>query len=108
MPDRDRIAQANAAPLRPVTLGALDVVVEQRANGELLIRSAQPIGDCHANLSEPLEHWAKAAPERVFLAQRDATRTISGARSLMRKRSTRRNASAQHCCGAGCRRKSRS
>jgi len=85
MPDRDRIAQANAAPLRPVTLGALDVVVEQRANGELLIRSAQPIGDCHANLSEPLEHWAKAAPKRVFLAQRDANdkwRTLTYAQAL--------------------------
>ena len=53
-------------------LGALDAVVERRANGELLIRTSQPIGGYHATISEPLQHWAKVAPDRVFLAQRDA------------------------------------
>ena len=34
-------------------------------------------------IGEPLEHWAKAAPDRVFLAQRDAKR--HGASSLTRR-----------------------
>ncbi|MCF8478176.1 MAG: feruloyl-CoA synthase, partial [Pseudolabrys sp.] len=39
--------------------------------GTITIRTSQDLGRYHAALSEPLEHWAKAAPERVFLAQRD-------------------------------------
>jgi feruloyl-CoA synthase len=72
MPAPIRKAQAAAAPLRAVRLGAPGTVVERRNNGELLMRAAQGLGGYHATLSEPLEHWAKAAPERVFLAQRDS------------------------------------
>ena len=61
-----------SAPLRPVRLGALDAVLERRAGGIIHIRTAQVLGDYHGKLTEPLEHWAKAAPDRVFLAQRDA------------------------------------
>ena len=53
-------------------LGALDAVLERRDDGAILIRAKQPLGTYHRKLSEPLEHWAKAAPERTFLAQRDA------------------------------------
>ncbi len=61
-----------SAPLRPVRLGALDAVLDRRGDGVIHIRAKQPLGAYHRRLSEPLEHWAKAAPERVFLAQRDA------------------------------------
>jgi feruloyl-CoA synthase len=61
-----------SAPLRPVRLGAFDAVLEREPSGVIHIRTAQVLPPYHANLSEPLEHWAKAAPERVFLAQRDA------------------------------------
>jgi feruloyl-CoA synthase len=61
-----------AAPLRPVRLGAFEAVVERDADGVIHIRTAQVLPPYHAKLSEPLEHWAKAAPERIFLAQRDA------------------------------------
>ena len=53
-------------------LVALDAVLERRDDGAILIRAKQPLGTYHRKLSEPLEHWAKAAPERTFLAQRDA------------------------------------
>ncbi len=65
-------AVEKAAPLRPVRLGALDAVLERRANGIIHIRTAQALGPYHRKLSEPLEYWAKAAPDRIFLAQRDA------------------------------------
>jgi feruloyl-CoA synthase len=60
-----------AAPLRSVRLGRLDVVLEKRADGVMHIRAAQPLGKYHRKLSDALEHWATAAPERTFLAQRD-------------------------------------
>jgi feruloyl-CoA synthase len=69
-----------SAPLRPVRLGAFDVMLEREPSGIIHIRTAQVLPPYHATLSEPLEHWAKAAPDRVFLAQRDAEgrwRTLS-------------------------------
>jgi feruloyl-CoA synthase len=66
------ITASAAAPLRPVRLGKPDVVLETRAGGVMHIRAAQPLGKYHRKLSDALEHWAKTAPERVFLAQRDA------------------------------------
>ena len=73
MPSPIRMAQpAAAAPLRPVRLGAPDAVLEQRPDGTIYVRSGQPLPGYHGKLSEPLEKWAKLAPDRVFLAQRDA------------------------------------
>ncbi len=59
------------APLRPVRLGKLDPVIEQRAGGIIYIRAAQVLGPYHDKLSQPLQHWAETAPDRLFLAQRD-------------------------------------
>jgi feruloyl-CoA synthase len=62
----------NTAPMRPVRLGAFDAALERRPDGAMLVRTTQALAAYHGNLSEPLEHWARAAPERIFLAQRDA------------------------------------
>ncbi|HYA07112.1 MAG TPA: AMP-binding protein, partial [Xanthobacteraceae bacterium] len=59
-------------PLRPVKLGPADVIVERRGDGAILMRSPHPLGPYPRKLTERLTHWAKAAPDRVFLAQRDA------------------------------------
>jgi feruloyl-CoA synthase len=67
----DREKQA-AAPLRPVRLGKLDPLIERRAGGVIHIRSTQELGRYHDKLSQALEHWAATAPDRLFLAQRDA------------------------------------
>ncbi len=64
---------AQQAALRPVRLGAPDALVERRADGCILIRAQAPLAPYHRTLSEPLERWARDAPERVFLAQRDAS-----------------------------------
>ncbi len=85
MPAPTAMARPDAAPLRAVKLGAFDIAVERRPDGALLIRNRQALGASHGNLSEPLTHWAKAAPERVFLAQRDAQdhwRTVTYAQAL--------------------------
>ncbi len=73
------------APLRPVRLGPADVLVERRNDGAILMRSPQPLPPFSQKLTERLVHWAKAAPDRVFLAQRDgagAWRTLSYAQAL--------------------------
>jgi len=66
-------AAANTArPVRGVRLGQTAVEVERRADGALLLRSPQALGRYPDRLTERLEFWAARAPERVFLAQREA------------------------------------
>lgn len=48
------------------------VVVERRADGSQLLRSPMQLGAYAAKLGDYLEHWADAAPDRVFLAERGA------------------------------------
>ena len=63
---------AQAAPVRPVRLGPRDVTVERRRDGTVHLTSPHALAPYPEKLSERLEHWAATAPERVFLAQRDA------------------------------------
>ncbi|MDP7119352.1 MAG: feruloyl-CoA synthase, partial [Arenicellales bacterium] len=44
----------------------------ETADGALVIESPVPLGDYENHLGEMLRRWAKAAPERVFLAERAA------------------------------------
>ena len=73
MPNPIRLPEtAAAAPLRPVRLGAPDAMLDRRPDGTIYVRSGRPLAPFHGKLSEPLEKWARLAPDRVFLAQRDA------------------------------------
>ncbi|MEJ2432166.1 MAG: feruloyl-CoA synthase [Pseudolabrys sp.] len=65
------MAEPDAAPLRAVRLAAPDAVIERRPDGTILIRAGRPLAGYHGKLSEALERWAREAPDRVFLAQRD-------------------------------------
>jgi feruloyl-CoA synthase len=79
------VAMQNPPPLRPVKLGPADVTVERRGDGAILMRSPHPLPPYPRKLTERLVHWAKAAPDRVFLAQRDAQgawRTLTYADTL--------------------------
>jgi feruloyl-CoA synthase len=72
-------------PLRAVKLGPADVIVERRSDGTTLMRSPHALPPYPRTLTERLVHWAEAAPQRTFLAQRDATggwRTMSYAQTL--------------------------
>src|SRR5580704_15832041 len=72
-------------PLRPVKLGPPDVVVERRGDGAIILRSPHRLPPHPQKLTERLVHWAKTAPDRVFLAQRDEMgdwRTLSYAQTL--------------------------
>jgi feruloyl-CoA synthase len=61
-----------SAQVRPVRLGPRDMLVERKPDGTIHLRSPHPLAPYPTKLTERLEHWAKTAPERIFLAQRDA------------------------------------
>ncbi|HUA51907.1 MAG TPA: feruloyl-CoA synthase [Candidatus Sulfotelmatobacter sp.] len=60
------------APVRRVRMGATATTREARGDGVVMLRSPHPLGRYPERLTERLEHWARRAPDRVFLAQRDA------------------------------------
>jgi feruloyl-CoA synthase len=60
------------APLRAARLAAPDAMLERKSDGTIYIRAAQPLPRYATCLSESLEKWAKAAPDRVFIAERNA------------------------------------
>jgi feruloyl-CoA synthase len=55
-----------------VRLGRLDAVLDRKDDGTIYLRVAQTLPDYPATVTENLDRWAKAAPDRIFLAQRDA------------------------------------
>src|SRR6516165_10013043 len=67
-----RRPEATAAPVRAVRLGPRDVVCEHRADGTIHLTSPHALARYPAKLTERLEYWAAAAPERTYLAQRAA------------------------------------
>jgi feruloyl-CoA synthase len=82
-------ATQSPPPLRPVKLGPADVAIERRSDGAILMRSPHQLPPYPRNLTERLVHWAHAAPDRVFLAQRDAAgawRALSYARAYAQVR----------------------
>ena len=84
-----RAATQDLPPLRPVKLGPADVVIERRDDGAILMRSPHPLPPYPRNLTDRLVHWAQAAPNRVFLAQRNASgewRTLSYAQTYAQVR----------------------
>jgi len=70
---------------RPVKVAAPDVTVTRRADGSLLLRSPLALEPYAGKLTERLQYWAKHTPDRVFMAQRDASggwRTVTYAQTL--------------------------
>jgi feruloyl-CoA synthase len=67
-----RETRAAAAPLRSVKLGPAGVLMERKPDGTLYLRSPHPLEPYPDKLTQRLEHWANATPDRVFLAQRTA------------------------------------
>lgn len=65
-----------------------DVLVERGAGGVLHLRSPHPLPVFPGKLTEKLEHWASAAPDRVLLAQRsgEGWRRITYREALERAR----------------------
>src|SRR5712692_1804689 len=69
---RDRSTLATRGRrVRPVRLAPIATVVRFEADGSVYLRAPAPLGSYPTSITEPLEHWADHAPDRIFLAQRD-------------------------------------
>jgi feruloyl-CoA synthase len=60
------------APLRKIKTGSNASTFELRADGAIMVRPAQKLGPYPTRLTERLAHTARQAPDRVFVAERDA------------------------------------
>jgi feruloyl-CoA synthase len=71
-PARQETAAASDVPMRPLRLGPAEVTMRTAPDGAIYVKSVHPLGPYGRRYLEPLEHWAEVAPDRVFLAERDA------------------------------------
>src|SRR6267154_1016826 len=66
-------AKADAVhPLRAISFGNPAVSIDRRGDGTIYLRPKIPLGEYPARLTDRLHHWAKAEPNRVFMAERGA------------------------------------
>src|SRR3954453_7222725 len=49
-----------------------DIVAERRADGSVRLRSMTPLRETARCVGDWLEHWARQAPERIFLGERSS------------------------------------
>jgi feruloyl-CoA synthase len=63
---------AGATRMRPVRIAPTESVVRPGAGGVVYMQSPCPLGAYPVRITDRLEHWARAAPDRSFLAQRQA------------------------------------
>jgi feruloyl-CoA synthase len=81
-------------PLRAISFGDPAVSIDRRDDGTIYLRPKIALGEYPVRLTDRLHHWAKAEPNRIFMAERDAGggwRQLTYAQLLA---STRRIASA--------------
>ena len=64
--------KTSAKPFRDVRLGPNDIVLDRRPDGVIYAKSPHALGPYPTKLTERLDHWAKQAPDRTFMAQRGA------------------------------------
>ena len=50
-----------------------DVELTRRADGSLLMRSVEPLGDYNSRVGEWLDRWAREAPDRTFIVEQTPT-----------------------------------
>ena len=76
--------EVSKARVRQFKMGECRASLERRDDGCLIVRNLAPLGAYGTKLTERLEHWAKIAPERVWLAGREngAWRKITYAQAL--------------------------
>ncbi len=74
VPDRSEAPPRadDAHPLRAISFGNPAVSIDRRDDGTIYLRPKIPLGEYPARLTDRLHHWAKAEPNRVFMAERGA------------------------------------
>jgi feruloyl-CoA synthase len=72
VPTESTVRAGSAHPLRAISFGNPTVTVERHDNGTIYLRPKAQLRDYPVRLTDRLHHWAKAEPNRVFMAERDA------------------------------------
>jgi feruloyl-CoA synthase len=65
--------RSEAHPLRAISFGDPAVAIERRDDGTIYLRPKLALGGYPVRLTDRLHHWADAAPNRIFMAERDAS-----------------------------------
>ena len=76
-------------PIRKISLGPSGTAMERMADGSIRVRSTTKLGAYPVKITDRLVHFAKTAPDRVLIGQRDRKgewRTITYAQMLDRVR----------------------
>ena len=76
---------SEAHPLRAISFGNPAVTIDRRDDGTIYLRPKIALGEYPVRLTDRLHHWARAEPNRVFMAERDKSggwRQISYAQLL--------------------------
>lgn len=60
-------------PFLEIPLVPVDMVKVEYPDGSIMVRSTVPLEDGPYRMTERLEHWATQQPDRVFIAQKDAS-----------------------------------
>src|SRR5882762_3966910 len=66
--------RSEAHPLRAISFGDPAVTIDRRDDGTIYLRPKAALGDYPVRLTDRLHHWAKAEPNRIFMAERNAGR----------------------------------
>jgi feruloyl-CoA synthase len=62
-----------SAPFRDARYAPLALTLETARDGALVLANTAPVETPFATMAEPLDHWARVAPDRVWLAERPAS-----------------------------------
>src|SRR5450432_1797630 len=62
---------SEAYPLRAISFGDPNVSIDRRDDGTIYLRPKIALGEYPVRLTDRLHHWARAEPNRVFMAERD-------------------------------------
>jgi feruloyl-CoA synthase len=64
--------EGKAHPLRAISFGDPAVTIDRRDDGTIYLRPKTALGEYPVRLTDRLHFWAKAEPNRIFMAERDA------------------------------------
>jgi feruloyl-CoA synthase len=64
--------EGKAHPLRAISFGDPAVTIDRRDDGTIYLRPKTALGEYPVRLTDRLHLWAKAEPNRIFMAERDA------------------------------------
>jgi feruloyl-CoA synthase len=82
----DAATDIASAPFRDARFAPRRLEIERRPGGEIVLRNPAPFEESFQTTVAALDHWAKAAPDRVWLAERSGSgwRTLTFAEARQR------------------------